>query len=97
MKVTERSTRGSRHTTGIYGSSAAGEVMPPLYCFNSSATNEENYQVQPDLVEGLPRVRGRYGCPTTESYESFVDVRKSGCTDEQLMQQWYICQCILIV
>ena len=61
--------------------------MPPLYCFDSSATNEENYQVRPDWVEGLPRVRGKYGCPTTQSYESFVAVRKNGCTDEQLMQQ----------
>ena len=28
-----------------------------------------------------------YGCPTTELYESHISVRKSGCTDEQLMQQ----------
>ena len=84
---TEKSTRGSRHTTGIYGANAAGEVMPPLYCFDSSCANEENYQVRPEWVEGLPTVKGRYGCPTTESYDSFVSVRKSGCTDEQLMQQ----------
>ena len=61
--------------------------MPPLYCFDSSAANEEHYQVQPEWIEGLPRVRGKYGCPTTELYESFVTVRKSGCIDEQLMQQ----------
>ena len=61
--------------------------MPPLYCFDSSATNEEKYQVRPEWVEGLPIVRGRYVCPTTESYDSFVSVRKSGCTDQQLMQQ----------
>ena len=85
VKGTAQSTRGSRNTTGIYGSSAADEVMPPLYCFDSSAVNEENYQVQPEWVEGLLRVRGKYGCPTTELYESFVTVRKSGCIDEQLM------------
>ena len=28
----ERGTRGSRHTTGIYGANAAGEAMPPIYC-----------------------------------------------------------------
>ena len=84
---TERGTRGSRHTTGIYGANAGGKVMPPLYIFDSSATNEENYQVRPEWVEGLPSVRGRYGCPTTESYYSFVSVCKSGCTDEQLMLQ----------
>ena len=73
--------------TGIYGSNAAGEVMPPVYCFDSSAENNENFQVKPSWVEGLPQVRGKYGCPTTETYESSVAVRKSGCTDEQLMQQ----------
>ena len=86
-KGTERGTRGSRHTTGIYGSNAAGEAMPPVYCFDSSAANIENYQVKSTWVDGLPKVRGKYGCPTTEDYESFVSVRKSGCTDEQLMQQ----------
>ena len=85
VKGTAQSTRGSRNTTWIYGSSAADEVMPPLYCFDSSAANEEHYQVQPEWVEGLPRVRGKYGCPTTELYESCVTVRKSGCIDEQLM------------
>ena len=87
LKGIEWSTRGLRHTTWIYGSITAGEVMPPLYCFDSSVTNEESYQVRPDWVKGLPRVRGKYGCPTRKSYESVLDVRKSGCTDEQLMQQ----------
>ena len=30
-KGSERGTRGSRHTTRIYGANAAGEVMPPIY------------------------------------------------------------------
>ena len=38
-------------------------------------------------VQGLPKVKGRYGCPTVEEWDSFVSVRKSGCTDEQFMQQ----------
>ena len=61
--------------------------MPPVYCFDSSAENNDKYQVKPSWVKGLPTVRGKYGCPTTETYESSVAVRKSGCTDEQLMQQ----------
>ena len=32
-------------------------------------------------------MRGRYGCPTVETYDSFASVRKSGCTDGQLMQK----------
>ena len=30
-KGTEKATRRARHTTGIYGYNAAGEVMPPIY------------------------------------------------------------------
>ena len=58
--------------TGIYGSNAAGEVMPPVYCFDSSTENNENFQVKPSWVEGLPQVQGKYGFPTTETYESSV-------------------------
>ena len=61
--------------------------MPPVYCFDSSAENQENFQVKPSWVNGLPKVRGKFGCPTTETYDSSVSVRKSGCTDEELMQQ----------
>ena len=75
------------NTTGIYGSNAAGEVMPPVYCFDSSADNQENFQVKPSWVNDLPQVRGKCDCPTTETYESSVSVQKSGCTDELLMQQ----------
>ena len=71
----------------IYGTTAAGEVMPPVCFFDSGAVNEENFQVKPSWVEGLPKVWGMYGCTTTETYESHIYVRKSGCTDEQLMQQ----------
>ena len=55
-KGTEQATRGSRHITGIYGTTAAGEVMPPVCFFDSGAVNEENFQVKPSWVEGLPKV-----------------------------------------
>ena len=61
--------------------------MSPVYCFDSGAVNDENFQVKPSWVEGLPKVQVMYGCPTTETYESNISVKKSGCTDEQLMQQ----------
>ena len=55
-KGTERGTRGSRHTTGIYGTDAAGEAMHPVYCFDSSAANIENFQVKSAWVTDLPKV-----------------------------------------
>ena len=61
--------------------------MPPMYCYDSSAGDEENFQIKPSWVEGLPKVRGRYGCPTVETYDSFASVSKYECTDKQLMQK----------
>ena len=61
--------------------------MPPVYCFDSSDANIENFQIKSAWVTDIPKVRGKYGCPTTEEYESFSAVRKSACTDEKLMQQ----------
>jgi len=86
-KGSERGTRGSRRTTNIYGSNTAGEAMPPIYCYDSSAGDQENFQIKPSWVQGLPKVRCRYGCPTIESYDSFSSVCRSICTDEQLIQQ----------
>ena len=64
-----------------------GEAMSPIYCYYSSAGDKENFQIKPSWVEGLHKVRGRYGCSTVETYNSFASVSKSGCTDEQLMQK----------
>ena len=49
-KGSERVTQGSRHTTGIYGANAAGKTMPPIYCYDNSAGNEENFQIKPSWV-----------------------------------------------
>ena len=40
-----RGTRGSRHTTGVYTINAGGEVLPPLFIFDSSAQNNSNFQI----------------------------------------------------
>ena len=85
-KGSESGTQGLRHTTGIYGANTVGEAMPPIYCYYSSAGDEENFQIKPSWVEGLPKVRVRYGFPNVETYNSFASVCKYGCTDEQLMQ-----------
>ena len=78
---------GERHTTVIYGYNGAGEVMPTIYSFGSSAQNNYNFQVNPTWVQGLPKVHGKYVCPTTETYDSSVSLRKSGCTDKEFMQK----------
>ena len=86
-KGKNKGTRGSSHTTGIYGSTAAGTAMPPCFIFDTNAKEKENFQLKASWCADLPKVKGKYGCPTTIESDSYVSVRKSGCTDEQLMQQ----------
>ena len=46
----------SRHTTGVYTLNAGGEVLPPLFIFDSSAQNSSNFQVQTSWCDDLPKV-----------------------------------------
>ena len=39
-------TRGSRHISGVYTFIAFGEVLPPLFMFDSSSKNELTYKIQ---------------------------------------------------
>ena len=59
--------------------------MPTIYYFDTNADNSDNFQVKLTWVQGLPKLCGKYGCPTTDTYDSSVAVRKSGCTDEEFM------------
>jgi len=45
-------------------------------------------------VKGLPQVREKYGCPTTEEYCCHVAVRASGSMDDELFID-YITKVIL--
>ena len=51
-----RGIRGVRYTTGIYESTAAGEIMPLVYIFDTSAKRTENFKVKELLVSDLPKV-----------------------------------------
>ena len=81
------STRGNRHTTGVYGTSELGETLPPLYIFYYGAQTDDGLRINKKSVLGLPKVRGRFGCPNVEKYCSFVAVCSSGSMDEGIFQQ----------
>jgi hypothetical protein len=36
---------GSFHTAGVYGTTLAGEALPPLFILSTSSQNEEDYKV----------------------------------------------------
>ena len=48
-----RGTRGLRHTTGVYTFNTAGEVLPPLFIFESKATHTEKYAIQSGWIKDL--------------------------------------------
>ena len=99
-KGTEKSTRGSGHTTVIYGSNTAVEVMPPIYCFDISSDNSDNFQVKSTWFQGIPKLSGKYGCPTNNTCDSSLYVSNIGYTDKELMQKsiekCFTYPCILI-
>lgn len=73
----------------MYATNALGEVLPPMFIFDSSVMDSENFLIMDKWVKDLPAVRGKYGCPMEEDYSSFVCVHKSGCTGEELFKQYY--------
>jgi len=78
------SMRGSRHTTGVYGTTTLGNIAPQLYIFNYRAQTEEGLRVNESSVKGLPKVYGGFFYPTIEEYSSFIAVHALGSMDEML-------------
>ena len=83
-----RSVKSSRHVTGVYATHAAGEVLPPMYIFDSSAKTDENFRVKNSWLEGLPSITGRFGCPTLIESASFYAVRSKGSMDDSLLNNY---------
>jgi hypothetical protein len=68
----KRTIKAGRHVTGVYATISAGELLPPMYIFDSSATIDKNFWVRVSWLDGLPEVQGRFGCPSRISSGSFV-------------------------
>ena len=82
------STKAGRHETGVYATTAAGGILPPMYIFDSSATVDDNFRVKVSWLEGLPKIEGRFGCPTRIESGSFFAVRSSGSMDDTLFNDY---------
>jgi hypothetical protein len=83
-----RDVKSSRHVTGVYATTAAGEAVPPMYIFDSGAKNEANFRVKLGWVENLPVITGRFGCPTMIEQDSFFSVRSRGSMDDTLLNDY---------
>ena len=80
--------KSSRHVTGVYATNAAGEVLPPMYIFDSGAKVEDNFRVKLKWLEGLPSISGRFGCPSIIECASFYAVRMRGSMDDSLLNSY---------
>ena len=50
-----RGIRGARHTTGIYGSTASGESMPPVYIYDTKAKQTDNFKLKAAWTRTSPK------------------------------------------
>ena len=80
--------KSARHVMGVNATNAAGETLPPMYIFDSSAKSDDNFRVKVEWLEGLPSVTGRYGCPTIVESGSFYAVRSRGSMDDSLLNDY---------
>ena len=79
----------ARHTTGVYTTNAAGEVLPPMYIFDSKAKDEENFTIDLRACDGLPSVTGYYGTGKLTTFNhSFVSCRSKGSMDTSLWAEF---------
>ena len=83
-----RGVKSAQHVTSAYATNSAGEALPPMYIFDSSAKCDENFRVKVDWLVGLPTVEGRFGCPTNVESASFYAVRPRGSMDDSLLNQY---------
>ena len=78
----KQSVKAGRHVTGAYATNAAGgDALPLMYIFDSGAKLEQNFRVKTKWLEGLPAIRGRFGCHELIEESSFYSVRAQGSMD----------------
>ena len=49
------------HVTGVYAYKLACEVLPPLYIFDTKSKIPENFNIYPQVCDGLPVVSDMFG------------------------------------
>ena len=83
-----RCTRSSGHVTGGLAVNGAGELLPPLIIFSSSAEKEENLAIQDGWVASFGKIRGEYGHRDYIDCLPYVACRKSGSIDVRLFKYY---------
>ena len=66
----------------------AGEVLPPLYIFDSKAKEEDKFSVDPSIGIGLPEVEGVFGLYEKTCFAPYFAIRRKGSMDTSLWSQF---------
>jgi len=70
--------------TGIFGSSAAGECVPPHFQLPTSATAEEREKIRFEFLTHTMDTRGRFGCTEERIWPCTIGMNeKGGMTDDE--------------
>lgn len=85
-KGSQKETRSNIHTTGLYGFTANGTPMSAIYIFDTKTKDDKKFQVKASWCQNLPKIRRKNGLKKVIELDSYVGVRRSGCTEEKLMQ-----------
>ena len=83
-----RHTRSNNHVTGGLAVSMAGEALPPLVIFSSSAEKEENLAANDAWVKGFGKTKGKYGHKRFVERMPYISVRKTGSMDVRLFMEY---------
>ncbi len=85
LPLTSRSTAKSLLAcTGIFGSSAAGECVPPHFQLPTSATAEEREKIRFEFLTHTLDTRGRFGCTEERIWPCKIGMnKKGGMTDNE--------------
>jgi hypothetical protein len=83
-----RSVQNARHVTGLYGTSAAGENVPPLYFFDSAVKDPEKRKFDVRWLIGLPRTRAQFGHKDVRIFEPVIAVTPKGGMCDDYLDQW---------
>jgi hypothetical protein len=85
LPIASRSVaKSSLACTGIFGSNAAGECVPPHFQLPTSATAEEREKVRYEFLTHILDTRGRFGCAEERIWPCTIGMNeKGGMTDDE--------------
>ena len=77
-------TKNAWHAIGCYMTTATMKALTPLCILDGNTKIPENYQIDPRVCIGLPKVKGMYGLDKSTSFSSFVAVWSKGSMDTSI-------------